>query len=354
MARKPQRVFGFISAAVLLLVLEFCLRGYFAHEYERSDIMLRPAAVLDVLHPGIDSALATEVTPNNGVVDVLLLGGSVLHSEWGTIGPTLQTRLETEYKAPVRLHNLGTPAHTSLDSKLKLELLQDKAYDAILLYHGINETVFNNCPAHVFKSDYSHVEFYRSLYSTTGTFSNISILPHTIAVLQLAWIKAFSKEQLVPFHIPENKAWQDFGKTLRTDTTFAANYTAVMENAHKRGIPVVVPSFATYVPDNYSMEAFMAKELDYTDPQCVTEVWGTPKYIEAAIAAHNVALAEICEQQSENSLLYCVELDEQFPKHGKNFNDICHLTPAGCNDYVRIVAPAIITALDEHSTFEKR
>ena len=50
--------------------------------------------------------------------------------------------------------------------------------------------------------------------SVTGPFSSVTIIPHAIAFLKLAWIRTYAQEQLVPFHLPENEAWTAYGANV--------------------------------------------------------------------------------------------------------------------------------------------
>lgn len=347
MSLKNRLLFYGITSLVLLLILETCLRGYFASEYELPALWLQPDAMLETYYPGIDSTMEAQVAPNNGIADVLFLGGSVLHHRWSTIEPLLKARLENAMHCPVKIHNMGIPAHTSRDSRIKNELLEDKAYDAILLYHGINETRFNNCPAEFFQSDYTHVEFYRNVHSVTGPLSSISIIPHAIAFIKLAWMRKYSSQELVPFHLPENKEWEQYGKTARTSATFAANYSAIMQSASQRGIPVVAPSFAMYVPTSDSaiahLDALVANEI----LSCNTNIWGIPENVQNAIMAHNQALNTLCTAENAPELLYCVDMDEELSKNTTNFRDICHLTTEGSMEFVDILAPVMLNALEK-------
>ena len=113
MKRNKRFLFYGLSSLLLLLVLELCLRGYYASALECPNAWLRPRALLETYYPGIDSAMNTPVRPNNGQIDVLMLGGSVLHPRWGSIEAGLKTRLEAEFDQPVVMWNLSKESHTS-------------------------------------------------------------------------------------------------------------------------------------------------------------------------------------------------------------------------------------------------
>ena len=87
-----------------------------------------------------------QIEAENKQIDVLLLSGSVLNKLYEIIKTEMQQQLPRRFDCPVVISNLAVSSDTSLDSRVKYELLEDRHFDVVVLYHGINEVRFNNCP----------------------------------------------------------------------------------------------------------------------------------------------------------------------------------------------------------------
>jgi predicted house-cleaning NTP pyrophosphatase (Maf/HAM1 superfamily) len=73
--------------------------------------------------------LDAQISPTDGTVDLLMLGGSTIESGWGDIEAQLSERLPREFGRPVRIFNLATISHTSRDSLLKYSRVAHKPFD---------------------------------------------------------------------------------------------------------------------------------------------------------------------------------------------------------------------------------
>ena len=113
----------------------------------------------NLLRSGLPEA---DVRRDDGYFDVLLLGGSVVSHDFGRIDDYLAAGL-TDSKGPVRIWNAAEPAHTSRDSWEKYSRLEDKHFDLVIVYDGINDSRFNNIEPGQFRPDYSHVSWYREI-----------------------------------------------------------------------------------------------------------------------------------------------------------------------------------------------
>lgn len=138
--RKRLRRISFylIYLGLVTLFFEFVFRLYFSISLENPKLLLTPSSLIEEYYPGIEEALSEQINYNNDTIDILLLGASVLHPIWGTIEQELQNELTSTYPCKVNITNLSKHSHTSMDSKIKYDLLQDQKYDVVLLYHGIN------------------------------------------------------------------------------------------------------------------------------------------------------------------------------------------------------------------------
>lgn len=337
MPRKP-RAFRLLSFALLLLVLELCVRALYAINYQQAAILLRPRALFEVHYPGIEKAANANLQATGDTLHVLLLGGSVLESKWGNIAELLQNKLAAQVGQPVKCWNMAASAHTSLDSRIKYSLLCHQPYDAVLLYHGINETRFNNCAEQHFRADYSHVAWYRNLHALENPLSAVSILPFAWAQLTTGILQKTRSEALVPFNLPENAGTFAHGAHIKTAASFQHNYEQLVAQTASRGTPLVLPTFAVHPQANYTPARFKARQLDYAGHICPMEIWGTAAHVIAGVAAHNTRINALCAQAP--ATVQCIPLNAQMPKGAAWFNDVCHLTDKGCEAYVEIVVGA--------------
>ena len=95
-------------------------------------------------------------------------------------------------------------------------------------------------------------------------------------------------------------------------------------------------TFATHFADNYSREAFLAKELRYADGQygLPTEVWGESDNVKRGVAVHNDVIRELATERPE-SLFIDVNTELTGIEH---FTDVCHLSPVGIEVFADIVS----------------
>src|SRR5262249_29075443 len=89
-----------------------------------------------------------------------------------------------------------------------------------------------------------------------------SHLPYTLRYLAICMQYALTKDRYVPIHSP-GKDWVQYGRDPRSAVSFKHNLGAILDLASRRGDRVLLMTFATYTPKDYSLEAFKAKRLDY-------------------------------------------------------------------------------------------
>ena len=133
-------------------------------------------------------------------------------------------------------------------------------------------------------------------------------------------------------------AWIEHGREIKTAASFRANLSHIVEGARGRGTPVLLMTFATHLPDDYTEEAFRAKTLDYGAHTSPLELWGEAAHVMAAIDAHNALVRELGSQREG---VHFVDLDRIMPKNGELFDDVCHLTPTGSAFFAARVLAAV-------------
>lgn len=346
MRRSKLIAFNLIYAILLILFFEFSLRAFYAILYGNPETLLRPYSIADRFYPGVRESNAEPIAEDNGDIDILMLGGSVLHPDWSSIEQQLRQKLTAEYDCKINIDNFAVPAHTSLDSRIKYGILKNQHYDIVLLYHGINEVRFNNCPEEVFEEDYTHIEFYSFAYPLTYELSRYSILPYVVSFMQ----RKLSRHELVSRYLVENEEWLQYGQNIKTVSSFMGNYDEIIQMAIRQNTTVILPSFAYYIPDKYSHAAFEEKKLDYVAHKTPISLWGRPEAVEKGVVAHNLAIKK-CSRQYEGSLVHYLDLNSTIPKAGKYFDDICHLSEVGSAAYVAELYPLVQEIIEERQSF---
>ncbi len=308
-----------------LAVLEVAARVFWKWQYDVP--LTRPADILNGFYPELTQVnwKYPEFDGNHDALDILLLGGSVLNPHWGAIEQDLRERLTFRLKRPVRTYNMAEAAHTSRDSYLKYSLL-DRRFDLVIFYHGINETRANNAPESLFAKDYSHYSWYAAVNMLHEQHrESVFALPFTLKFLIIKAQEALRIVRYVPLHGPR-RAWLKYGEHVKSAAALEENLRAIVELARERGQAVLLMTFATHVPQNYSRALFDARSLDYSLHLSPIEIWGRPEHVVRAIDRHNRVILDV-EDRYDHALF--VDQARLMPREGRYFNDICHFTRAG-------------------------
>jgi len=270
--------------------------------------------------------------------EVLILGASVLHEEFGSFEPLFRAALEERTDRPITLYNLATPAHTSRDSRLKyFYAIEEHPVDLVVVYHNINELRANNCPPEVFREDYGHYAFNRlvNAYFDHPLLLASSLVASTYYGVsrvgwKLGWIESIPRGR-------PNPEWLEYGGDIRTEACLRRNLGAIIDDARARDIPVLLMSYANYIPDDYTLERFLDRELDYGTFRLPIELWGTVEHVRKGLVVHNAALLDLARSKD------CLFVDQNalIEKNGANFNDICHLSDPALEEFARNMASAI-------------
>jgi hypothetical protein len=300
--------------------------------------------MLTMFYPEAANVQREEIRRGNGSFDVLLLGASVVDAKLGDVGDLLEKRLQRETRRRVEIYNVAAAAQNTLDSLHKYRLLNDQEFDLVIVYHGINETRANNCPAEVFRSDYSHYGWYRRVnqlaaHPEVGWF----VLPYTVSrSLQLVRDTLWPPEE-VPTHRP-NPEWLKFGSDYKTVEPFRANVMSIASLASLRGQQLLLISFALHPEHTGVKPTGISRHY--------TGLWGDFDNVVGAVAAHNQILSEIAD--SDPAIAF-IDIDASMPKRDLFFDDICHFTKIGAKAFARIVADGVaplVLASDEGAVLE--
>jgi len=332
-----------LSLLLCVLLGEVGARAYWRMHYG----VLDASRVLYAYYPGLHSIDQASPSREDHYYDVLLLGASSLNRNWGEVEPQLVAQLDARGRRNVRVFNLAQHAQTSRDSLLKYAAVGDARFELVVLYDGINEARANNAPPDVFAEDYGHYSWYRIVNALAPYHRTARIaLPYTLRFLAVEAGIWLDSDRIVPAHEP-NKAWLRYGADIRTAASFEHNLEAILEIAGQRGDPVLLATFATYVPSNYSLEAFEARRLDYGFggyPSPI-ELWGEKDHVTAAVAAHNEVVRKVAARHPD---VLFVDAASKMDGVAAFFDDVCHFTPAGATALAANLVGALPPASAPH------
>ena len=333
-----------VYALFLVLLLEAGLRLFLVTKYKLSFFSPK---IIYRYYPGLKEIDALTLTGNDGYFDMLLLGGSVLNKKWGAIESELYKQLGplSTSRKKIRIHNLSQVGHSSLDSKIKYDLLKEKHFDFVIFYHGINEIRANNCPPSVFKSDYSHYAWYQDIYRILRHKEiKYTVIPYFADLAIAEFMQKILAEKIVPARLPK-KEWIAYGKNIQMEQSFKRNVLDVIQRAKSTGDPILVMTFAYYIPDDYSLKKFNAKQLDYDKSRSPIEIWGEPANVKKGLEVHNRVIQGVASDFQSSGLsdgkFFFLDMNTLISKNRDNFDDVCHLTGNGSREFVSYVVPII-------------
>ena len=301
-----------------------------------------PGRILYAYYPELKRVDRERPTRGNAFYDILFLGASTLHKNWGQVEQNLLEQLAYNGHRNVRIFNLAEPAHTSRDSWLKYTALGEARFELVVFYDGINEARANNAPPEIFREDYAHYSWYKivnTLASYHGTTS--FALPYTLRYLAIGMQYALTKDRYVPKHGPREE-WVRYGRVPRSAVSFKHNLGAILDLASRRGDRVLLMTFATYVPEDYSLEAFKAKRLDYGLHLTPLEIWGTREHVLETVAVHNEIVRSLAAQHAGVLFVDQAKLMAGVPRY---FDDPCHFTAVGSSKFVEYLLMGLLPSL---------
>lgn len=332
---RRRRLFWGLYALFILLLVETVLR-FFWMSSGLVTFYNVPRRLYWAFYPELETVILHDITNYDADYKILLLGGSSVMPQWGAIEQVLRERLTSATGRPVRIDSLGGEGHTSRDSMLKYKLLARHRYDLVIVYDGINDCRTNNVPPDKFKPDYSHYAWYHLVNREMQVGPRrLSVIPFTFGYAKAR----FFGGQYLPVEKPSPEMLR-YGNDIKSRGPFKQNFAEIIRIAGERGEPVLLMTFASYMPPNYNHELFIKKMLDYTLHSVATGLWGTPTFVARGVAAHNDAIRELANEKHPS--VYFVDQAAMIPAEGKYYNDICHLTVAGSERWVDNVMPIIL------------
>ena len=322
-------------ALYVFVLLEVASRTFMALQFGAP--FWAPRDVIDHYYPEIAPVVRLAPRPDDGSFDVLILGASVINDTWGNVAELLADGWSDTVQMPVRIHNLSKPSHTTLDSYYKYLNLDGARFDQVVLYHGINEVRANNAPPDVFRTDYSHYRWYEEVnrihsHRELGVLAFPFVLAHGFSLAR----EMLGMREYVPLGQPRYD-WVYHGKVVKTAPAFRRNVERIIELAHARGEPLVLMTFAFFVPEGGWPEQFEVQRSEWGVFRTGVRVWGREENVIAALEAHNRVIAELA---AENPDVVFVDQYRLMPGDKQHFTDICHLTVRGCRAFADHVLEA--------------
>lgn len=361
----PRRVIQWALFLLYVLILsEIASRAYWSIKNRDRQMPLFPAWSdwVDRFYEEIRDSGVRDAQPraDDEYFDVLFLGGSALDRVYdsladGKAGNTaLQDRLGQIVARPVRVYNLAHPGMTTRDSFLKYQMLADEGlhFDLVVIYHGINDTRMNNIAADKFRDDYTHSGFYQQFKRLQDHKPLLSFftLPYTIEYTAVHIMSSKKIGAYLPKHRPSEEQLSHSAE-IKTARPFRANVEGIMNLARDRGEPVLLMTFAWYIPADYTPAKCQAKQLDYADSPrpSLVEMWGSTDGVPRGLQVHNEVIRQLAKEHPEAMF---VDADLLIPRRGENFNDVCHLSEAGKVKLMEAFLPALQTRLAPPSQAE--
>ena len=354
--RSMRRRFLFVCMLLMgmMLALEGACRMFLAWRLHVPPG--RPDRVIVSYYPELRAPLLSQIDEHDGWFDVLILGGSVIYDYYGSPALHLKERLEHAGYGPARIWNLSRPAHGSRDSLVKYRWLQDKHFDRVIFYHGINELRYNNVSSREFQPDYSHVEWYAALNRVAPGpgMRNLSAVPAVAGILWTALEKGMGNG----FHLHHGEVppadLLHHGSEIRTVASLEIHLRELATLAAGRNEYLSVATFATCLLESYSDKKLEAdrdhllarrpqqRVLAYAAPRYAdfampVRIWGDPGNVARGVGIHN----QLIRRLGSEGAFEVLDLAASIPCEGENFIDICHLAPSG----VDLMVDAILSSM---------
>ena len=256
-------------------------------------------------------------------LDILLLGGSVMEQT----GPYFEDYIAAQQTPAASVYMVARAAHNSRDSALKYTQIADKPFDFVLVYNGINDVPMNYIPEDRFQIGYQHCGWFNSLERRLKV-GRINLQDSIRDTVVRYAVRSRPEEEMLPF-----------GATVKTPPALKKNLREIVHLARKAGSTPVLMTFGHYIEPDYDRETYLSGAYGYGEGPfgMPVEDWGLPEHVPAIMKAQNDAIRELAAE--ENVLL--IEQAELITGRD-NYCDVCHLSYAGCELFVRNVMEALL------------
>ena len=279
---------------------------------------------------------------------VLLLGSSTLFNR--QLGDRLKAALQQRSNKRVELLNAGIRSHTSRADLLKLQLLAPLGWDYVLFYDSINDLWANHVLPEDFDNGYAQLD---SWYQRNWLLDH-SLLARYGYNSAMMWLRWFNQQTgnrlLTPYQFVFPKKPYVNAANFASLQSYENNVRDIIALARQHGATPVLVSFAFHLPDNYSRQAFLDQQLDYSNPDNYDsrEVnnWGPPDYVRTALQENNRILKRLASTEQ----IPLIDIDASMSGHGQWFGDVCHFNDSGVDVFVDTVSAALLPSIQLPAT----
>jgi hypothetical protein len=338
-----KRVFIILTAlGIHILVLEFVLRLVL---FGFNGAVFHPRkALFTRYYPELIPIYNQNAHQEDNVKKVLILGGSVVSTNWSQLDKRLDTMLRPHLPAgtQIRVMNAAAPANTSLDNLIKYKALSGYHFDLVIFYEAINETRFNNVPIEFFKKDYTHVEWYRNIQLIVRhPEMNFTVIPYTLHFIYERLKKYFiGPAQLNLEGVPPHYLMH--GSRIKTAVPYWQNVQELITTAKSRNQRLLLMSYASFFPEGVNLrgeavdnDAFFGSCKEHSN----ISIWGKADNVQKGIQVHNKQLMDLAMMYKTDFL----DMASLMPRQKKYFCDVCHLSQEyGAQRFAAIVKDHIL------------
>jgi hypothetical protein len=241
---------------------------------------------------------------------IILLGGSTSFST-DYVDKVSRDVSSHNPEYDIKVVSCGKPRYTSYINLVNLKhYLLKYSPDVIVLYLGINDSIYNN-------------------------FHWVDELPD-IGYFNWRSFKGSMFFQLLKYHIIDVliRSNPDFmNGPLRSVPIFKANISSIIEIAHANNVKVILSTFAVSYPTE---DEILRKKIE-SKKWKIQRFWGTINSTIYAVKKHN----EVMEVLARQYKLPVARIDTLLPANSKYFRDICHMTKEGKSIMGSTIANAI-------------
>lgn len=324
-----KKITPIIAALVILYVLlEITGRAYLLLTTGTS--FLHPHKLIYHYYPQVVPIEKLEISNTDSTLDILVLSCSVLHKEWADINTALEKHIVLPQKYNgLHIYNASGIGHCSYDNLIKYQLLHNKHFDLIIYYDAINEARLNDCPPQIFKTDYSHYQWYDEInHILKHKEMDVTVVPFFADWLALKTGEVINRNKYEPIHYTLKPEWTQYGNNYKSLAVYKNNLNKIIQQAEEGGTQFYYVSFVYYLPADYSLQKFKNRSLDYAfcNNSRETEIWGQPKNVAGLI--DNINDSSLNWVSTHKNATY-IDIRNSFPKEGQYFADVCHFSPVG-------------------------
>ncbi|MCB1614468.1 MAG: hypothetical protein KDI30_00500 [Pseudomonadales bacterium] len=264
-----------------------------------------------------------EIEKQPGTVRILILGGSVMFNRH--LGERLKPQLQALLPGKkLELVNAGLRSHTTRSSLLKMRLLQKYQFDYVFIYHGINDLWANHIDKSGYRPDYSHLNSW---------YERSAVLDHSTIARSIFNTWRMIKPLPVPQYIFPDKANVN-RCAFCSVKSLEENLEEISSIAEASGSRIVLITFASNIPENYSRKKFLENTVGYINPEDYDRRdifnWGPPDYVREGLKRHNTALKTLATKKH----LALWDADQILSPHIEWFGDACHFNNEGVDRFI--------------------